>query len=45
MAFVKATKHEAKLRLALAGPSGFGKTYTALQLRDSPGRPYRGGRY
>lgn len=32
MAFVKATKHEAKLRLALAGPSGFGKTYTALQL-------------
>lgn len=32
MTFVKATKHEAKLRLALAGPSGSGKTYTALQL-------------
>ncbi len=39
MAFVKATKHEAKLRLALAGPSGFGKTYTALQLATHLGGP------
>jgi hypothetical protein len=30
MAFVKAVKHEAKLRMALAGPAGSGKTYTAL---------------
>jgi energy-coupling factor transporter ATP-binding protein EcfA2 len=32
MAFQKATKKEAKLRLALIGPSGSGKTYTALTL-------------
>lgn len=32
MAFVKAVKHESKIRLALAGPSGSGKTYTALTL-------------
>jgi hypothetical protein len=32
MPFVKATKQEAKLRLAPAGPSGSGKTYTALQI-------------
>lgn len=31
-AFKKAIKHEAKLRLALAGPAGSGKTYTALSL-------------
>jgi len=30
--FKKATKHEAKLRMAIAGPSGAGKTYTALTL-------------
>lgn len=28
----RATKHEAKLRLALHGPSGSGKTYTALAI-------------
>jgi len=39
MTFVKATKHEAKLRLALAGPSGSGKTYTALQLATHLGGP------
>jgi len=39
MPFVKATKHEAKLRLALAGPSGSGKTYTALQLATHLGEP------
>jgi hypothetical protein len=39
MPFTKATKHEAKLRLALAGPSGFGKTYTALQLATHLGGP------
>lgn len=32
MAFTKATKKQAKLRLALIGPSGSGKTYTALSL-------------
>src|SRR5262245_45143039 len=32
MPFTRATKLEAKLRLALAAPSGAGKTYTALQL-------------
>jgi len=32
MAFQKATKKQAKLRLALIGPSGSGKTYTALTL-------------
>lgn len=30
--FSRATKQQAKLRLALAGPAGSGKTYTALQL-------------
>lgn len=30
--FKKAVKHEAKLRLAIAGPSGGGKTYTSLAL-------------
>jgi len=30
--FTKATKEQAKLRLALFGPSGSGKTYTALRL-------------
>ena len=32
MPFRKATKKDAKLRLALAGPSGSGKTYTALSI-------------
>lgn len=32
VSFVKATKKQAKLRLALEGPAGFGKTYTALTL-------------
>lgn len=32
MAFQRATKKQAKLRLALIGPSGSGKTYTALTL-------------
>lgn len=30
--FTRATKQKAKLRLALAGPAGSGKTYTALAL-------------
>jgi len=30
--FRKAVKHEAKLRLAIAGPSGAGKTYTSLAV-------------
>ena len=30
--FHKATKEQAKLRLALAGPTGSGKTYSALQI-------------
>jgi hypothetical protein len=30
--FVKATKEQAKLRLALFGPSGAGKTYSALRI-------------
>ncbi len=32
LAFTPATKKQAKLRLALEGPAGFGKTYTALTL-------------
>jgi hypothetical protein len=32
MAFKKATKSQAKLRLAISGPSGSGKTYTALAV-------------
>ena len=39
MPFTKATKQEAKLRLALAGPSGSGKTYTALQIATHLGGP------
>jgi hypothetical protein len=30
--YQKAVKHEAKLRLAIAGPSGAGKTYTSLAV-------------
>lgn len=32
MEFTKATKEQAKLRLALFGPSGSGKTYTGLRM-------------
>ena len=32
MEFTKATKKQAKLRMALVGPAGSGKTYTALSL-------------
>lgn len=36
-AFKKATKHESKLRLALIGPSGTGKTYSALAIASNLG--------
>ncbi len=32
MPFQKATKYQAKLRMAISGPAGAGKTYTALTL-------------
>jgi len=32
MNFVKATKHQSKLRLAIIGPAGSGKTYSALGI-------------
>lgn len=32
MAFSKATKYQSKLRMAISGPAGAGKTYTALTL-------------
>jgi hypothetical protein len=35
MAFTKASKKRARLRLALIGPGGSGKTYTALRLATS----------
>jgi DNA polymerase III delta prime subunit len=35
--FKKAVKHESKLRLAITGPSGAGKTYTALAVATSMG--------
>lgn len=35
--FKKATREQAKLRLALVGPSGSGKTYTALAIADGLG--------
>lgn len=38
MGFVKATKAQAKLRLALIGPSGSGKTYTALAVATALGK-------
>ena len=37
LSFTKATKSRAKLRLALFGPSGAGKTYTALRLATGIG--------
>lgn len=36
--FQKATKTQAKLRLALSGPSGSGKTYSALNVAQHLGR-------
>ena len=37
MAFKKATRKQARLRLALAGPSGSGKTYSALRIAKGLG--------
>lgn len=37
--FKKATKTEAKLRLAIAGPSGSGKTYSSLAIAAALGGP------
>jgi hypothetical protein len=37
--FCKATKHDARLRLAITGPSGSGKTYTLLKLATELGGP------
>lgn len=37
MAFIKATRKKAKLRLALTGPSGSGKTWGALQIAKGLG--------
>jgi hypothetical protein len=37
MAFIKATKKQSKLRLALFGTSGSGKTYTALRIAKGIG--------
>jgi len=38
MAFVKATKKAAKLRLAIAGPSRSGKTFSALRIASGLGK-------
>jgi hypothetical protein len=38
MTFKKAVKHEAKLRMALTGPSGAGKTWTALEFASALGK-------
>ena len=35
--FAKATKEQAKLRLAIFGPSGSGKTFTSLRLATGIG--------
>jgi len=37
--FRKATKRDARLRLAISGPSGSGKTYTLLKLATELGGP------
>ena len=37
MQFTKATKEQAKLRLAIFGPSGSGKTYSALRIATGMG--------
>ncbi len=39
MAFKKAVKFDAKLRMALCGPAGSGKTYTLLSLATELGEP------
>ena len=36
--FTKATKEQAKARIALIGPSGCGKTYTALKMAEVLGK-------
>ena len=38
MGFTKATKKKAKLRLALCGPTGAGKTYSALSIAQGLGK-------
>lgn len=38
--FVPATKEQTKVRLALTGPSGAGKTYTALRVAAALGEPF-----
>lgn len=38
MGFTKARKEDAKLRLAICGPSGHGKTYTALAIASGLGK-------
>jgi hypothetical protein len=38
MQFTKATKHQARLRMALIGPSGSGKTYSALAIASGIGK-------
>src|SRR5678810_1497531 len=37
MAFVKATRKKVKLKLAVTGPSGAGKTFSALRLAKGLG--------
>lgn len=39
MTFKRATKFESKLRMAIAGPAGSGKTWTALTLAEAMGGP------
>ncbi|OGB47751.1 MAG: hypothetical protein A3F76_08220 [Burkholderiales bacterium RIFCSPLOWO2_12_FULL_65_40] len=39
LAFKKATKAQAKLRAAIFGPSGAGKTFTALRIASGMGKP------
>lgn len=39
LAFKKATKQQAKLRAAFFGPSGAGKTFTALRVASGMGKP------
>jgi len=39
MGFVKAVKRDAKLRLALCGPAGSGKTYSLLSIGSELGGP------
>lgn len=39
MTFQRATKQEARARVALVGPSGSGKTYTALRFASAFGQP------